>query len=234
MKNNAEYTPSAAVSTLAEYLNSRIESVRSPEIPFCDVRAKAVSESVAAFLNPGECARFRDSDITLLLSRALWSVGCEAMAQRLLEIRNVEAEMPDRMEIVSGSPGSFMAWRSLIAAGAVDMPSSSLVDGKWVLTFDLKRLFMRESEKLEITMFRGLCKLMEVTACIWDESNGRGILGLRNISVAASDFFGLYGKKKALFVREVIGFCCEKMAITSADRSWKHTPQVINLDLRRL
>lgn len=233
MKINEQYRQQAAVETFSSYLEDEILSA-GESAGYCS-RDKAAAESVAWFLAPEEGTCFDSKDVALLLSRALWSVGCGSVAQRLLEKQRMDSGLPVAFPgMVEGSAAAFAAWRALVSADAVRSRALAAFENSMILVVDLSRLFLAESGIIELAVFRSLHRLLDVVACFWDSSGGKGVLGLKNLPVTASDCLGLFGRKRAEFVDETMWFCGNRLDLIRSARSWKRSPQVVNLDLRRL
>jgi len=124
--------------------------------------------------------------------------------------------------------------RSLLLAGSGMVRASSccVVDGGTVLSLDLQRLGTKENERLDLMLRKCLLSLLDSMACMWDESGGRGALGLRNVYPAAAGFLGKgTGRRKVdTMAREIRAVCGSKLGILKRQRAWRDCPYVIDMD----
>jgi len=135
------------------------------------------------------------------------------------------------------SAGEYDKARKVLAmTSGVLRRSSSLVGGGhpvWIM--DLQKLSVLSDERLEILLFTAIGMMLDSAAGIWDESSGRGVLGLRNL---ASVCRAVRDKKRndrqiRQMVFEIKRFCASKLDRIGSARSWKQLPVVIDMDYQR-
>jgi hypothetical protein len=140
----------------------------------------------------------------MLSSRALTSIGEHRAAQRVL-VHGTGLVRPAQWEVTGG-------------------------DAMWVL--DLKQITVLSDTCLELVLFQSLNLIVETLADVWNETAGRGVLGLRHVSSAASRLLGREdGKQLEEMAREIRGVCEDKLAKIAGERGWDDTPSIMDLDL---
>ena len=166
-----------------------------------------VACAVERFLSRHSNSYFtRENDLVMLTSRALLSIGEKSASRRLF----------------------------LQETGMIKLSKWDAAEGEAVWMLDIRQMIDRNKSFLEILFFRSLHIILEFIADVWDESNGRGILGLRHIRDAA---FALKSnnikkkKKSQAFVREVKALCARKLEVISNKRGWRYSPEVMILDV---
>jgi len=101
----------------------------------------------------------------------------------------------------------------------------------WAL--DLKHMTVRDESCLELIFFSGIRVILDSIADVWDDSCGRGTLGLRHVCGAAAELLGgEAGKKNVVrLADEITEVCRSRLAHIGARRGWEACPEVLNLDL---
>ena len=166
---------------------------------------KEVAQAVAAFLDAHGRQSGNNSQVLLMLaSQALSAIGEGKAARRLY----------------------------LFGSGMV-RPAEWVVTGNdkvWEL--DLKRMTVRQDDRLELTFFNGLMTVLDAIADVWDETGGQGVLGLRHVCAAADSFLGkLHTSGRLSMTAEIIARCQHKLSNMARQRGWPTTPRVMSLDL---
>lgn len=166
--------------------------------------AREVATGVRAFLADRDVAAAGPSHVRALVSRALISTGRKDMASRLL----------------------------LVGGGLVKQSRSALIEHGAVLILDLRQLVRTGDECLDLTFRRCLLLLVDSMAHMWDESGGRGMLGLRNVRPAARIVLGrgVGPGEVNLLVRETRALCASKLDVLRRRRNWEERPLVFVLD----
>ena len=105
-------------------------------------------------------------------------------------------------------------------------------DPLWVL--DLRKLVLNSGVQIEMAIFKSLSLVLETIADVWDDSSGKGELGLRHVLSTAEQMFGISGKRSKKrnkdFSGEVLGRCRMKLGDIAAMRGWTTVPTVIAVD----
>ena len=104
--------------------------------------------------------------------------------------------------------------------------------GQCMLMLDLKQMTLRDDDTLELTFFSALHVALDSVGEFWDESNGRGILGLRHICGTARALLGHDDpKKSAELAEEIKASCRAKLEQIRDERGWGAYPLIMNLDI---
>lgn len=132
------------------------------------------------------------------------------------------------------SIGECRAARKLFIYGTgMAAPSEWLVSyGDSVLVLDLKQVTLCDDSKLELAFFANLDAALESVADFWDETDGRGFLGLRHVCATARSLLGCVGNNKLrLLVEEIKEACRARLGQLADEHDWDYVPYVINLDM---
>lgn len=147
-----------------------------------------------------------DSDAVLsLAARALSSIGEDDAARRLF----------------------------LFGSGMV-RPSDWNITGDqtlWVL--DLALVASRPDPLLELCLFGTLDRILESISDVWDETDGRGVLGLAHMTAALGGRYGLPRAMGSVTVGEILAACATKLRGIGREKGWREVPEVLSLDIWR-
>jgi hypothetical protein len=174
--------------------------------------------------------------LALLVARALWSVGAENTARRLMENKSPEFGLDVSHSYAAFAPEiSLERWWAIVSIRAVRPSSvfSSEEGGSW--TLDLQCAFGRGGSGLEMALFSVLERALEQMAPLWDVHDGHGSLGLRHIEAAAVSVLGRDVKierMRSLF-SEIMSLCSCKMSMLRDERGWRRHPHVLSLDFHK-
>ncbi|MEI6970711.1 MAG: hypothetical protein WCL44_04270 [bacterium] len=132
------------------------------------------------------------------------------------------------------SSGKAHLGRKLMLAGGglVKATRSALVEDGVVLTLNLRGLTVRHDERLDLVLRRCLLLVIDSMAPMWDQSGGRGMLGLRNLRAAAVIFLGHSARPGQVnrFVRDTMNLCADRLDVLGKRRGWAGGPVVCDLD----
>ena len=101
----------------------------------------------------------------------------------------------------------------------------------WILDFE--HVFSLTEQKIELALFVLLNAAIDIIAALWDPSKGSGALALKHVKSVSSEILKAPERSCNVdrFVREIQELCAAKFRAIAVTRSWKHIPEVINLDL---
>lgn len=169
-----------------------------------DDLARELALAVADFMEQHhDSGSYVDSGyLVMLASRALSSIGQRQAAHRML----------------------------VFGSGLVRPAEWEFTGGREVWTLDLRRISIRESAMLEIVFFNSLNIVLASIAEVWEQTSGRGVLGLRHICATASALLG-GGKGVTALADEIKIRCRAKLDMVREERGWQFVPDVVNLDL---
>jgi len=242
-----EYTEQA----LAAYIAGEIEPAGDPALPdqaTATAYQRELAEAIAAFTRRQHPA-FADASphgairrngglpaeyLLLLIGRALWSVGEELAARRLLEIQGRTLNLPATfVEAVLAPDISMLHWHILLSTRAMRTSSllGSLNGTLWVL--DLERMVLPASSSLELMALNVVRTVIDRVAVLWDHCQGHGLLGLRHVNTVAAGMLGCsrHSAKSLALADEIHAQVRRRLQTLKTDRGWDATPQVIMLDL---
>lgn len=168
-------------------------------------RLVAVAEGVAAYLarSPGDRAA-HDVDRTVeLMCRALEANGESGLARRI---------------VVCGS--TIVHPATWLTAG-----------GQTIWIMDLALLQDRTSSCMEMALFERARATLDAFADVWDRTGGSGMLGLKNLTVAARNVLGNDAAPAAIrrFCAELQTYCGDRLLSLTRLRHWTATPAIVGL-----
>ena len=193
-------------SVIASYIMDELGEVCGRDLVVNPSNVEELAGAIESFLkNNGSSAAVDSKYLVMLASRALSSIGEKRAAQRLL-LFGTGLIRPAEWEITNG-------------------------ESMWVL--DLKQITVKNDVFLELVFLNSLHIILESIADIWDESDGHGVLGLRNICCVASSLLGAQGKTKKIssLAGEIKRLCDRKLEQIGDERGWSEFPHVMNLDM---
>lgn len=172
--------------------------------------------------------------LLLLIGRALWSVGEEQAARRLMENQGRALNLPKTfVEAVVAPDVSLIHWHILLSTRAVG-PSplmDSLSGTLWAL--DLERMVPPAPGTLELAAMNVVRTVIDRVAALWDHCHGRGLIGLRHARTVAAGMLGCprHSAKSMALASDIRNLCAQRLLALKSARGWSETPQVIMLDL---
>jgi hypothetical protein len=237
-----------AEQALAAYIAGEIEPAADNDRPPGADYRRELAEAIAAFIrrahpafagSPPNAAISRGTGLPeeyllLLIGRALWSVGKERTARRLLEIHAPALNLPAAfLEAVWAPDISMMHWHILISTRAVRTSSltGALNGTLWVL--DLERMVMPASTSLELMALNVVRAVIDRVAGLWDRCQGRGLLGIRHANTVAAGMLGSprHSAKSIALAADIHAQVRGRLQILKTERGWNETPRVIVLDM---
>lgn len=236
---------------LAAYIADEIEPAGDPALPdqaTATAYRRELAEAIAAFIrrqHPAFAAAPLDGAISrneglpeeyllLLIGRALWSVGEEQTARRLLQTQGHALNLPATfVEAVWAPDISMLHWHILLSTRAVRTSSlmGPLNGTLWVL--DLERMVLPASTSLELLALNVVRTVIDRVAVLWDHCQGRGLLGLRHANTVAAGMLGCsrHSAKSMALAADIREQVRQRLQALKTARGWNETPQVIMLDL---
>lgn len=235
-----------AEQTLAAYIAEEIEPAEDKGR--ATAYRRELAEAIAAFirrqhpafdaLSPDGIVRrnggLPTEYLLMLIGRALWSVGEEQEARRLLEIQGHALNLPATFVEAAWAPDiSMMHWHILLSTRAVrtSVLKEALNGTLWVL--DLERMVLPASSSLELLTLNVVRTVIDRVAVLWDHCQGHGLLGLRHVNTVAAGILGCpcHSAKSMALAAEIREQVCERLQTLKPTRGWDDIPQVIMLDL---
>ena len=233
---------------LAAYIAGEIEPAGNDGQATATAYRHELAEAIAAFIrrqHPAFAASSLDGAISrdgglpaeyllLLIGRALWSVGEEQAARRLLAIQGRALNLPATfVEAVWAPDISMMHWHILLSTRAVRTSAlmGPLNGTLWVL--DLERMVLPASTSLELLALNVVRTVIDRVAVLWDHCQGRGLLGLRHVNAVAAGMLGCprHSAKSRALAADIHAQVRQRLQALKIDRGWDEMPQVIMLDL---
>ena len=199
-------TTSGQNSVIASYIMDELGEVCGRDLVVNPANIEEMACAIESFLkNNGNPTAVDSKYLVMLASRALSSIGEKQAAQRLL----------------------------LFGTGLIKPAEWEITNGESMWVLDLKQITVKNDVFLELIFLNSLHIILESIADVWDESDGRGTLGLRNICCVASSLLGASGKTKKMssLAGEIKRLCDRKLEQIGDERGWSEFPQVMNLDM---
>jgi len=184
---------------------------------------RALAGAVERFLREEGIDRrpLPDAYLDLLVFRGLRAAGQDDDARRWAAARLPARNGPEPFDPdVWPGPVPLVVWE-LFASGMVRPFRTLAADGRLAWILDFRRMGPGEAGWMDLTLFPGLRRMLEILAPAWDPGGGRGTLGLRGLGES-----GL-ARKDA----EAVGrHCGAVLARLAAARGWKRTPEIVWMD----
>jgi hypothetical protein len=222
---------------LADYLAGELDAASEGGPAGAAPRAyrREVAEAMAAFIEEHHARGGLPSEYVLLLTaRALWSLGEEQAARRLMAVRGRELSLPAAFADAALAPDAAVAhWHILLAARVLrPSPLAGVPAGAlWVL--DLERIVAPSPAGLELAALALVRAVLDRAAGLWDGAEGRGLLGLRHARAMAAGILESprHSAKSTALVAEIRDGCARQLQLIKHARGWRETPRVMVLDL---
>ncbi len=163
-------------------------------------KMREVVAAVDAVLDESAGTETPDSIVTLA-SRALLAIGEPRAARRL----------------------------GLLEAGIIAPSEGWSITGDatmWVL--DLARIVDRPAAPLELQVITRVDAVLDCMADVWDDADGRGVLGLRHVPEDGPAGGRLGGRQR--WLREIRTACEARLNAIGGQRGWSGRPDVLTLD----
>jgi len=128
-----------------------------------------------------------------------------------------------------------LARRLLIfGSGIVTAASWEIAGGETLWILDLERLAGGAGPQTELSLVRSLDTALAAMAEVWDDSSGRGPLGLRHLEQVVQNLLGEAAPRRQLrsLERELFKGVASRLEMIACERHWEAVPEVLNLDSR--
>ena len=191
---------------LYSHIEGHVRDLCGDDLYVDDVSLAEMARAVEQFLESCCNGSVVDSKYVLMLaSQALSSIGHTHAARRLL----------------------------LFGTGLMRPSEWEVTGERAVWALDLKEITVSDDAPLELLFFGSLVIILESIADVWDETRGRGVLGLRHVCMAASALLGESGSRREVSTLsdEIKETCRRKLTQIKEQRCWEMSPEVLNLDV---
>ena len=122
----------------------------------------------------------------------------------------------------------------LVGTGLVQCAEWDVLGGRMLWALDLRRVTLQDGALLEMMLFRTLAVVLDSISDVWDQSEGAGVLGLRNVASVVAEVCGEGNgsrrKRAATLADEIYTFSEARLARIAEGRAWRETPRVLALD----
>ncbi|MDR0993812.1 MAG: hypothetical protein LBN38_04505 [Verrucomicrobiota bacterium] len=229
--------------SLREALSVHFEELLVESTGFLTLDATVSSEVSAAvthyLLDQALRPPLPDDYLHLLIYRALRCLHQDPAAQAWAAERlpNHRDSLPVFDPSIWPGPVPLIVWQ-LFASRLVRPARTVTAEGRILWTLDFRRLKREQAGWMEISLLPGLHALLTQLAPAWDETGGRGLLGLRGLYAAG--FAPTPRRRKKSAVRSayapldapaIHAYCRRVLSNLQTARGWPHTPDVLYLDL---
>lgn len=140
--------------------------------------------------------------VVALASKALWAIGETRAARRL----------------------------GLLGAGVILPTEWNVAGGATMWVVDLRPLWPRDGVLMELQVLGSLDMVLDCMADVWDDSDGRGILGLRHLEDVASRMNRRKSGRRA-WESEILAGCAARLRTIGAMRGWRVRPDLMALHM---
>ncbi len=245
---NSPTSDECTEQALVAYIAKEIESASNDDqVPSMAYRHE-LAEAIAAFIrsqHPAFAVPSLNDNISLdgglpteylllLIGRALWSVGAEPTARRLLARQSRALNLPATfMEAIWAPDISMLHWHILLATRAVRTSALMKTMGGTLWVLDLERMVLPKATNLELLALNMVRIVIDRVAVLWDHCHGHGLLGLRHANKVAAGILGgpRHSTKSTALAADIRDLCTRRLQTLKTDRGWEATPQVIMLDM---
>jgi hypothetical protein len=228
----------------------RLMNASPPEARPTPETARAVAEAVILHLrDQGLSLPLPDGYLHLMIYRALRAVGPEPVARAWADAHLTDspqnlARAPDRTlrpvfdPLIWPGPVPLIVWQ-LFDTRLVRPLRTITLRGRLVWRLDFRRLVPTDAGWMELTLFPGLHAILERLADAFDDTHGRGIIGLAGLY--ASGFAPTPRRRRRgrpatrtvepIDAPAVRDYILRVLHTLSTTRHWTTLPEVIYLDL---
>lgn len=119
---------------------------------------------------------------------------------------------------------------ALLDAGIIRPAASRLAGDAPLWVVDLRRLAVHAEAMLELQLLGSLDAVMECMADVWDDVEGRGVMGLQHLGDAVGDGRGRRGRRPDAGATDWVTACSARLKVIGARRGWREVPTVLALD----
>ena len=203
---NPESTGDDEKSAIVSHITAEIEEVCGSDLTLDKSKIEELAKAVESFIQGQSDDGTADSRYLIMLaSKALSSLGQNSAGRRLL----------------------------VFGTGLVKPSEWDVTGEDAVWTLDLREMMISDSTPLELVFFGSLGMVIESISEVWDNSEGRGVLGLKNVFSTAVSFLGRDsgGKDLNRLAAEIKTVCEKKLEQLKTERKWNYLPRVMNLDI---
>lgn len=175
------------------------------------------------------------------LPPAVKDVELEALTDTLRMIWIDSPQQPDFQQIIQYSAKALsdigsetMARRVLVfGSGLVDRCFWQISAGHRMWMLDVGLLFSRTEPLLELTVVMALALVMDSISEVWDESRGRGVLGIRALEELAGRICADGGRRgqrrRERLADDLLYFIKMRLEAEASSRDWQRAPDVVIL-----
>ena len=200
---NAQGLEPGASARVVAYVADAIHGICGRQVLVESADLDEVAGAVSKFVEESGRTAVDARYLMVLAARALAAVGQKAAARRVY-VFGSGLVSPSEWEVTRGQ-------------------------AMWVL--DLRQMATEGAWAHEMLLLVSLHVVLDGIADVWDESQGRGALGLRHICSAATVLAGRGGRgKREAAAAEIRDWCASKLFDVAQRRGWREFPSVLDLD----
>jgi len=232
----SDFTPSAATAgdelarSVAEFVFQAASLERAPHTPdSAGQLPRPAAEKHAA--NNG--VLIPSDYLLIMICRALWAVGREKTARALLRTKGPELNISESYAgaVFAGDLFPCLGLHSALVRALRPSASVWSLNGPcWIL--NLRTVFSFLDKGLELVVWRILHALLKQLAALWDISDGKGTLGLKNTRFISTHLLGFPRKSRQgrRFTAEALRYCEQDLQMAAKERGWRFMPAVMDID----
>lgn len=197
-------------------------------------RHAAAAEAVAAFLRQEGRTAVATERLLMLTARALWAVGDEYAARRLVDAGGRPLDFSRHYADAACAAGVTLDdWAVFFTSRAVRPAEFPSLGGGTLWILDMAKLVPARAPGLELAVLRAMQAALTRLADVWDGARGNGLLGLSRLRQAAGLILEAppAARKSRRLAAELTRHCWACLKILKNRRGWTDQPGLISLDL---
>jgi hypothetical protein len=184
-----------------EVMMGELEDLCGDALNADEARMKEIALAIEAALDEQDGDVIREPHVLVALTaKALLSIGEELAARRLF----------------------------LLGSGVVRPSRWEIAGDKAMWILDLKSVWTSNSGLCEMELFGCLHQILESISDVWDEVDGRGVLGLMHVNSFEK---GSTSGNRLCTCTEIMDLCSGKLKRIGLEKGWTDCPSVIKLDM---
>ena len=217
--------------TLKNYIEQTIQSLKV-ENSCPPLIISEVAHTVADYcVNQFDRNAFPSDYLWLQIARTLSGVGESAFAQELIKLQCSDKTIKNEIVFLLAKKTVplklYYAWQNRVVH---PLHSNLLAHQEaWVLDFNV--IETMSTALIEITFLRYIKELLHSISMLWDEVDGEGTLGLKNLNrFLLSTFMRNSSNREIRRMRkELLRYVGDVLTQVSISKGWEHTPMIIQL-----
>lgn len=194
----------------------------------------AAAEAVAAFLRHEGRTTVASEYLLMLTARALWAVGDEYAARRLVDSVGRTLDFSRHYADAACTAGVTLdEWAFFFTSRAVRPAKFPSLGGDTLWVLDMAKLVSSPAPGLEMGVLRAIQAALARLADIWEDTDGNGLLGLSRLHQASGLILAAppTARKSRRLAKELTKYCWSCLEVLRMRHGWTRQPGLVCLDL---